>query len=378
MAGCPTVIDLYSGVGGLSLSAARAGFALKAAVEIDPRAIEAHSRNFPKTKHFLADVASLTGKKLLEDCGLKIGELTGLIGGPPCQGFSLMGRKDDADPRNMLLGHFFRIVAEVRPHFFVGENVPGLLTDRSINTMKQALSLVPDTYTVLAPVVVKANEYGAPTTRTRILLVGFDSSKCDPIVPDSLLPRADIVDVRVREALAELPSVYSTWATEDQGWRSVGKLPQNAFGRRVMDLVPADTGDPDSIALYQEHRLVSGFLGTVHTQETITRFRSLRPGEVDPVSKGRRLDRAGYCPTLRAGTGPDRGSYQAVRPIHPTSPRVITPREAARLQGFPDWFQFDSTRWHSFRQIGNSVSPIVGEEILRAISSRVHEVKRGS
>ncbi|MFS9669280.1 DNA cytosine methyltransferase, partial [Klebsiella pneumoniae] len=64
------------------------------------------------------------------------------------------------------------------------------------------------------------------------------------------------------------------------------------------------------------------------------------------------------------------GSYQAVRPIHPTSPRVITPREAARLQGFPDWFQFHPTKWHSFRQIGNSVSPIVAEHIMRVLARK--------
>jgi DNA (cytosine-5)-methyltransferase 1 len=80
-----------------------------------------------------------------------------------------------------------------------------------------------------------------------------------------------------------------------------------------------------------------------------------------------KLDPEGYCPTLRAGTGPDRGSFQAVRPIHYLRPRVITPREAARLQGFPDWYQFDQTKWHSFRQIGNSVSPLVAEVVLRRV-----------
>jgi len=75
----------------------------------------------------------------------------------------------------------------------------------------------------------------------------------------------------------------------------------------------------------------------------------------------------GFCPTLRAGTGPEKGSYQAVRPLHPTENRVITPREAARLQGFPDWFQFSPTKWHSFRQIGNSVSPILSERIFAVI-----------
>ena len=93
----------------------------------------------------------------------------------------------------------------------------------------------------------------------------------------------------------------------------------------------------------------------------------LKPGEVDSVSKSYRLKYKGFCPTLRAGTGSDKGSYQAVRPLHPTENRVITPREAARLQGFPDWFQFHSTKWHSFRQIGNSVSPILAEHILRVV-----------
>ena len=80
-----------------------------------------------------------------------------------------------------------------------------------------------------------------------------------------------------------------------------------------------------------------------------------------------RLDPEGYCRTLLAGTGPERGSYQGLRPIHPHSPRVIAPREAARLQGFPDWFQFHATKWHAFRQLGNSVSPIVAEYLLAKI-----------
>jgi len=92
---------------------------------------------------------------------------------------------------------------------------------------------------------------------------------------------------------------------------------------------------------------------------------------VDSISKARRLDVEGLCPTLRAGTGPERGSFQAVRPIHPRAPRVISPREAARLQGFPDWFVFDHTKWHAFRQIGNSVSPLVSEFALCKLRSAI-------
>ena len=95
------------------------------------------------------------------------------------------------------------------------------------------------------------------------------------------------------------------------------------------------------------------------------RFGILGYGEMDKISRASRLDPNNFCPTLRAGTGKDRGSFQSVRPIHYSAPRVIAPREAARLQGFPDWFLFHPTKWHSFRQIGNSVSPIVSEAILK-------------
>src|SRR3546814_16995927 len=89
------------------------------------------------------------------------------------------------------------------------------------------------------------------------------------------------------------------------------------------------------------------------------RFIETAQGKVEPVSHYPKLAWSGQCPTLRAGTGAEKGSFQAMRPIHPTQPRVITVREGARLQGFPDWFMFHPTKWHSFRMIGNSVSPIV-------------------
>ena len=123
---------------------------------------------------------------------------------------------------------------------------------------------------------------------------------------------------------------------------------------------------------------VSGNFETLHSPAVVERYKALKPDQVDSVSRAKRLSWDGYCPTLRAGTGSDKGSHQAVRPIHPTEPRVITVREAARLQGFPDWFIFHTAKWHSFRMIGNSVSPQVSENIFRLIKSKflqgnVHE-----
>jgi DNA (cytosine-5)-methyltransferase 1 len=110
---------------------------------------------------------------------------------------------------------------------------------------------------------------------------------------------------------------------------------------------------------------------TKHTIEVVRRFNEVLPGEIDKIGRHPRLTWQGQCPTLRAGTGSEQGSYQSVRPIHPEYPRVITVREAARLQGFPDYYRFHPTIWHSFRMIGNSVSPQIASAIFSAIQGRL-------
>ena len=364
------VIDLFSGVGGLSLGAARAGFNVAASVELDSKAIEYHTKNFPNTLHLREDISRLNGSRLLELSSIHGDALHGLIGGPPCQGFSNIGLRNADDPRNELLIHFFRLVRELRPAFFLAENVPGLIQERHKPFLERALALVPNKYVILEPMTIRANDYGAPTTRTRVFLFGFDPNRVGRISVSDFQPTgAD--DVRVARALAGLPAIRSDWQKEEQGWRAVGELADRPFEQRISNAIPVGVGDANALDLYQRKKLVSGFLGTIHTTETIERFKRLRPGKSDPVSKCYRLDSDGYCPTLRAGTGPERGSYQAIRPVHPSSPRVISPREAARLQGFPDWFQFHPTKWHAFRQIGNSVSPIIAEALLSVIRSRL-------
>ena len=361
------IIDLFAGIGGLSLGAARAGFNVAASVELDERANEYHGRNFPGTVHLREDVASMTGARLLLQAGIKAGDLCGLIGGPPCQGFSSMGLRNDDDPRNELLVHFFRLVAETRPAFFLAENVPGLANEKNGALLKRALSRVPRNYVLLDPMTVKANDFGAPTTRTRLFYFGYDPIRISALEAKDFLPKTK-EDVRVGRALSGIPSIWSSWQSEAQSWRQVGGLGDGEFERRITGDVPTDVGDEHALRVYEEARLVSGMFGTAHTAETVERFKKLRPGTADSVSKCYRLQVDGYCPTLRAGTGPERGSYQAIRPIHPSSPRVISPREAARLQGFPDWYLFHPTKWHAFRQIGNSVSPIVAEALLRVVA----------
>ena len=369
----PKVIDLYAGAGGLSLGAMRAGFTVSAAVELDKFAIESHAKNFPYVTHLDNDIAELSGSELLTRAGLKKGELDGLIGGPPCQGFSTMGKRQLDDSRNGLFGHFMRLVDETRPAFFLAENVPGILNEKYNDIRKAAFARLPKHYVTLDPITVKANHYGAPTTRTRIFFFGYDPSKMAEMTVSDFEPSNDVELTLVREALHGLPKdILSDWKADvNKGWGHTNIAKQSPFLNKVTNAIPIGVGNNSALETYMEKRIVSGCIGTIHSPEVEKRYAELGYGEQDVISKAIRLHPDGFCPTLRAGTGSDKGSFQAVRPIHYLRPRVITPREAARLQGFPDWFLLHRTKWHSFRQIGNSVSPIVAEAILSAIAKKL-------
>lgn len=364
----PTVIDLFSGCGGLSLGAARAGFDVVAAVENDPHAIAAHKKNFPKTLHLDENIEKLSASDILEHLDISPSELDGVIGGPPCQGFSEIGKGEQSDPRNKLFSHFFRLVNELQPRFFLCENVPGIMNEKYNRRRNRAFDRVRDSYNLLIPMKLTASDYGAPTKRTRVVFVGVRKDTSITLDVKDFEPSADVQKINVQQALKGLwKKVKPEWQKPEQGWRIVTKGTNGAFGSRVVNSIPVGMGDRESIRILREERRVSGCLGIAHTEAVAERFSKVLPGKQDSISRTVRLDPNGFCPTLRAGTGKERGGHQALRPIHPTENRMITVREAARLQGFPDWFQFDDTKWHSFRQIGNSVSPILAERILSVI-----------
>jgi DNA (cytosine-5)-methyltransferase 1 len=362
------VIDLFAGVGGLSFGAVKAGFHVALAVDSDEIAIDTHKRNFPNTAHCDDRVESIDRRRMLELAGIVRGETWGLIGGPPCQGFSVIGKRNVGDNRNALFHHFFRLVKECRPSFFIAENVPGILNDKYRDLRELALNQVPEDYKVLGPIRVCASDYGAPTNRTRVFYIGFDRNCTN--VPSAALfkPKANAPAITVGEALKGLPRKIDPDTKGDGGWRKLLASYEGSFGQTISNEIPFGIGCATVIERYTTKQEVSGCVGTKHTPEVLKRFAEVKPGRYDDISNAPRLKLNGFCPTIRAGTGSDKGSYQSLRPLHPTEDRVITPREAARLQGFPDWFYFHPTKWHSFRQIGNSVSPIVAERILRKIA----------
>ena len=376
----PTVIDLFAGAGGLSLGASRAGFTVGAAVEIDSHAMDTHKNNFPHSVHIQEDITTLNGEAILQKANILQDDLVGVIGGPPCQGFSSIGQGDVNDARNQLFIKFFEIVSDLQPAFYVAENVPGIMKEKYDSIRQAAFNNVLN-YTVLPPISVNASDYGAPTTRTRIFFIGFRN--CNAIRPFSA---ADIESKRVADAdkttvkkaleglqedLRYTPTFCSKKPLLESYYNGIKHLQSDFFYKRITAHIPKNVGNDDCIQEYRIRHIVGGCTPTKHSKAVRLRYSKLKYNEQDKVSKAKRLDPDGYCPTLRAGTGPEKGSYQAVRPVHYKYNRVITPREAARLQGFPDWFKLPDTIWHSFRQIGNSVSPIAAEQVLSAIFQKL-------
>lgn len=322
------------------------------ALDVDPILTSSFRTNHPGARLKLADLSKIEGSDIRRELGRSI---DGVFGGPPCQAFSDIGHRKADDPRRSLLGHFFRIVRELEPTFFVMENVKGLGYADAKTTLDEALSLIPGKYKVLGPIILDAADFGAATKRSRLFIIGYDPASFDPLSAADI-ERTKVGPTTVRAAIADLAratrieddDLFDRWKIKQPGRPS-----QYAKGLRAED------------------QTFTGHLRTAHSPEVIKRFKKVEQGDVDPIGRHPRLSWTGQCPTLRAGTGNDRGSFQSVRPIHPEENRVITVREGARLQGFPDRFRFHPTIWHSFRMIGNSVSPIISKAIFSLIAKRI-------
>lgn len=350
------LVDLFCGTGGFARGAERAGLSVALSVDIDPNLTFSHKHNFPKAKLLLKDISPMTGAELEQEAG---GQIDGIFGGPPCQGFSTIGKRDPLDVRRKLLDHYFRLVSETAPKFFIMENVQGLMSPTQRPELDEALKRVRKHYDIVEPQVFDASEFGAATKRKRVFVVGTHKDKCDPITLNEL-EEYKAPATTVRQAIGDL--VRADFVEEDGKGFDVWQLDGTASNYAK--------------SLRNDDKKTTGLRATVHTPEVTKRFGKVPQGKMDEIGRHPRLHWDGQCPTLRAGTGADKGSYQSVRPIHPDENRVITVREAARLQGFPDKHQFHPTTWHSFRMIGNSVAPLMAEAIFRTILSGMQPIER--
>ncbi|MBC7881168.1 MAG: DNA cytosine methyltransferase [Anaerolineae bacterium] len=397
----PIGIDLFAGAGGLALGFEQAGFDVLTSVEYDPVHAAVHAFNFPQTEVLCADVALLSADGLRAAAergwlrhgneGTWHGEIDVIFGGPPCQGFSTIGKRLIDDKRNQLVFHFFRLVAELKPRYFVLENVPGMLAGGHLSILKCLIDEFEQIGYQIAspPQVLCAADFGVPQDRKRLFLLGAHPDQRLPRYPTpttcpapkrsaiknqqlnilpSVLPPGPIVN----DALGGLPDLdlFSALLETDEVSLCTEHLEEmerqkNHYTHYIRGLIE-ETQD-FSITRFWDRTLLTSSMRTEHTEASIARFAETLPGHTEPISRFYRLDPKGLSNTLRAGTGSERGAYTSPRPIHPFLPRVISVREAARLHSFPDWFRLHKTKWHGFREIGNSVPPLLGRAVGNAI-----------
>ena len=356
----------------MSLGFEQAGFSIKAAVEYDPIHCAVHEFNFPSCASICRSVVDIDGRYIRDHSMIGDADVDVVFGGAPCQGFSMIGKRILDDPRNSLVHHFVRIVTDLKPKFFVFENVKGLTVGEHkrflaeiIEAFEESGFEVEKKYRVL-----NAADFGVPQDRRRLFLLGARRGVTLPSYPTPTHSIKGMAGGLFGEFIPKTPTV----------WDAIGDIPDADRFEELLDRdwVFARFGSPSSYAkrLRQvqagaKTELLSSSLRTVHTPESVERFAKTKLGDTEPISRFLKLDPDGICNTLRAGTASDRGAFTSPRPIHPVSPRCITVREAARLHSYPDWFRFHVTKWHGFRQIGNSVPPLLAQAVASKLAEQL-------
>lgn len=380
----PIAVDLFAGVGGFSLGIEQAGFDVVVAVEIDPIHAAVYGSNSPRTEVLRADATKLSGQEIREvaarRCSFLLNtsveaeriEIDLVFGGPPCQGFSMMGKRRFDDDRNGLVFHFCRLVTNLAPRYFVMENVPGMCQGEHRSYLELLCRQFQSAgYQITQPVqVLNAADFGVPQNRRRLFLLGARAGETPLEYPGASL--LGIEKTTVRDAIADLPNLddFPELLNTDEVLLLPAQLQQmlanaSPYAKKLREQIP----DPDNFAYPRQWNplMLTSSMQTQHTPTSIERFANTSPGQIEQISRLRRLDWDGLSHTLRAGTDSKSGSHTSPRPIHPEYPRVISVREAARLHSFPDWFRFHPTKWHGFRQVGNSVPPLLGRAVGRQV-----------
>jgi DNA (cytosine-5)-methyltransferase 1 len=334
----PSVISLFSGGGGLDLGLEAVGFKTLLASDIDYhscRTLEnggeySRANSLPFLAHakiLERDICGLGSGEILDLASIKPGELDLLAGGPPCQAFSVFGkRRGLEDQRGTLVYQYLRILNDLKPKAFIFENVYGLMTvDGGAiwdDICKQLSRPGKGLKYTLSTFRLNAANFGVPQFRDRVFIIGSSEGR----------------------TVGDIPSTHSSPTDPSQrSWRTV---------RDALNSLP-----PIGKSVLANHT------GRKHSQRIIDRYKSLSPGERDPKTRINKLDLD--RPSFTIIVGSDAGGGKGH--VHPTLGREVTPRESARIQTFPDWWSFSGTVRHPIRQVGNAVPPLLAAAIGNAI-----------
>jgi DNA (cytosine-5)-methyltransferase 1 len=356
-----TAVDLFSGAGGLSLGLGWAGFNVKLGVDNDPHALKTFAANH-SGKSLEADINDLSGADILAEAGAS--EVHLLAGGASCQGFSTHGKRFADDPRNFLYKEFLRVVEELRPPTVLIENVKGMLIAKNGAFRDEIYEAFQKLGYAIRGEIALAADYGVPQLRQRVIFLATrldDNPMPHPTPTHSSDAHPGRLPHRtVRQAIGDLPLVGVEDHDSSVAYASSPQDDYQAELRSSAEVVYNQvTRPPSELALSIIERVKQGEgLRSLPIETLPDRFRKMRT-----ISTGaHRRD----CTTLYYRLAEDRPAYtvtcyftnvSAGAFTHPLANRAISPREAARIQSFPDWFRFLGS--YIPRQIGNAVPPMM-------------------
>jgi len=373
------VIDLFAGCGGLSTGFEMAGFNIPLAVEKDDWASETYKFNHPDTKVVTEDITQVLDlDTLLEDPTIQI---DGIIGGPPCQGFSLSGNRDKKDPRNSLFMEFVRFVKHFKPKFFVMENVTGILSMQTKNGELVKGVILNEYHNAGYNVeifILNAAEFGVPQSRMRVFFIGLRNDieyDKDKIEPKGFLFGDQ--QITIEQAIMDLPQIKAGEGSEVAEYRCE---PQNDYQKWVRE---GSKEVHNHVAMRHTARLVERFSHIGYGQsvaDVAEEFQQRQRGAADKVS-GKVYSQNNMRPYPDKPSPTVPASFQS-NFVHPFIDRNYTAREGARLQSFPDWYIFQGKRttmsWEKnlsqYQQIGNAVPPLLAKAIGKSISSYLQDL----
>ncbi len=366
------VIDLFAGCGGLSLGFEMAGFSIPVAVEKDEWASETYKKNHPKTKVITEDITKISDLSTL--LPKEVNSVDGIIGGPPCQGFSLSGNRDKNDPRNSLFMEFVRFVEYFKPKFFVMENVTGILSMKTKNGEK-VRDLIEEQFKTagynLDTYILNAAEFGVPQSRVRVFFIGLHKDiKYDK---NKLEPKGFLFGDEQRtidDAIMDLPQIGAGEGTDETKYTMRPFTEYQKWARTNSNMVY------NHIAMRHTSRLVERFAQIKFGQsvaDVSEEYQQRKRGESDKIS-GKVYSQNNMRPYPNKPSPTIPASFQS-NFVHPYINRNYTAREGARLQSFPDTYIFYGKRttmsWEKnlsqYQQIGNAVPPLLAKAVAKSI-----------
>ena len=396
--GGPVAADLFCGAGGLSLGFQQAGFSLAFGNDVDRDCGRTFQMNHPGTKFFRCSIEELTTETVFRACGIGPADIDVLIGGPPCQGFSINAPKRSLeDSRNHLFRHYGRLVLEgIRPKVIVMENVPGMLSLERGRFIKAIYRLFEGAGYRMQHMILCAAHYGVPQERWRLFFIGTTLERMEISFPEPThyAPvRANFTGGRhltwlplvqngnrepslfgnvlrpfttVRDAISDLPALGVNEGGEETRY---GRMPATEYQRQMR---------AENELLYN-HR--AGSL----SRQNLQRLQHIPPGgswrdiphallpegmkkarRSDHTRRYGRIDPDGLSGTILTKCDPHWGSF-----FHYEQDRALTVREAARIQSFPDHYRFTGSRVSQYVQVGNAVPPLLGRVLAEHIRKRL-------